>query len=600
MIPTEALLSLILIVLMIAALMKEMLRPGLILLTVLGIFYTAGIIDVTEFLSGFSNKGMFTIALLFLISEGIKQTGGLSFITQFFLPKRKYHPVFMLGRIMLPATFLSAFINNTPVVVILAPAIKNWAKRLNVSPSRFLIPLSYATIFGGMCTLIGTSTNLVVHGLMLQSGYKGLGMFELASIGIPIAVLGTLYTTFIGYHLLPENSSPEEALEKNPKKYLIEMELQTLSPLCGKSVEKAGLRALHGVFLMAIERENYPIENVNKEEILLAGDRLIFSGNVDSIDDLKSFPGLIIVEEQKFHKDFQNITKNLVEVVVSPRFPGLGKTIRDFNFRSTYRAAVLAVHRNGERIKGKIGDISLRRGDNLILLTTPRFTSRWKNSQDFYMVSNSGEVVPVQTGKALFSFALLVLMVLGSTLNINSPVKGLNLDMFFFALLTTLLMIWTKCFESRNYTRYISWDVLITIASAFGISKALINSGAATLISDKLIQLTIPFGPSGVLAGIFILTLIFTEVITNNAAAALMFPIAVETAALLKVSPRPLFIAIAIAASASFSTPIGYQTNLIVKGIGNYRFRDFLRIGLPLNLITATIAIILIPHFWTF
>ncbi len=349
--------SIFLVILMITALINEFLRPGLILLSVLSLFYFFGYIDIYEFLSGFSNKGMMTVALLFLISEGIRQTGGLNLVTHYFLPSRQFRPVFMLGRIMLPATFLSAFINNTPVVVILAPAIKSWATRLNLNPGKFLIPLSYATIFGGMCTLIGTSTNLVVHGLMLQNGYKGLGMFELFRVGFPIAILGTAYTAFIGYHLLPENPPIDEARKENLREYLIEIQLDPTSPLCRKSVFAAGLRELKGVYLTAIERDNYSIKNVNKDEILLGDDRLIFSGNIDSIDDLKSFPGLYFVEEKEFSKDFHSITKNLVEVVVSPRFPGLGQTISEFNFRATYRAAVLAVHRNGSRINGKIGDI---------------------------------------------------------------------------------------------------------------------------------------------------------------------------------------------------------------------------------------------------
>jgi di/tricarboxylate transporter len=451
-----------------------------------------------------------------------------------------------------------------------------------------------------MCTLIGTSTNLLVHGLMIQNGLKGLEMFELVKIGLPIAIIGSLYTSIFGYRLLKERKSVEEEIGERPKEYLIEMQLDPGSPLCHKSISNAGLWGLDGVYILAIERENESLESLNEYEILYPKDRLVFSGNIQSLEDLKGFPGLYFVEEQEFYKDFQHISKHLVEVVVSPRFPGLRKTIEEFDFQQTYGAVVLAVHRNGERINGKIGAIRLRPGDNLILLATNKFTTRWKNSQDFYLVSSESEINEVKPVRAIFSVILLIGMVLGATLGSHWSLGSFQFDMFFFALLVTLLMVWTKCFESRNYTRYISWDVLITIACAFGISSGLTNSGAANLIARELISTLMNFGPVGILAGIYFLTLIFTEVITNNAAAALMFPIALQTAQNMDVSPRPFIIAIAIAASASFSTPIGYQTNLIVQGIGNYKFRDFLKIGIPLSIITMVLAVSLIPRFWSF
>ncbi len=586
---------------MIVLLAREANRPGIILGTVLAFFFFFGVVDTEELLAGFSNKGMITVALLFLVSEGISQSGGLNLLTSVYLPKRKCRTSLLLSRIMLPASFISAFMNNTPVVVILAPAIKHWAERLKLNSSRFLIPLSYATIMGGTCTLIGTSTNLVVHGLMLENGYSGFTMFELAQIGLPLTVIGTIYVSILGYRFLGPNSSPEQDLISSPKEYLIEMKLDASSPLCLKTVKDAGLRDLSGVFLSAIERNNQLIGTVNHDEVLMGGDRLLFTGNTSAIDDLKSLPGMTTAEESRYNEDFQAVLKHTVEVVVSPRFPGLGKTIKEFNFRATYRAVVLAVHRNGERICSRIGDIRLKPGDNLVLLTTKNFTTRWKNSQDFYMVSQSSLAPRQKPQKALFSLVLLLVLIVGGTFGpMISRINGIEIDIFFSACAVVLLMIWTRCFEPRNYTRYISWDVLITIACAFGISAGLINSGTASYIAETIISALMKFGPVGILGGIYLMTMLFTETVSNNAAAALMFPIALLTAEKLQVDPKPFFVAITIAASASFSTPIGYQTNLIVQGIGNYRFKDFVKIGLPLNMLSFILSILLIPVFWSF
>ncbi len=600
---TAAIISIIVIILMVIALAKEYLRPGLILLSAVVFFMAVGIISTKEMLAGFSNKGMITVAILFLVSAGIAQSGALDIMARNILPKRKRKTPWLLLQIMPFVTFLSAFLNNTPVVIIFAPLIKKWADKLRVPASKFLIPLSYATIFGGICTLIGTSTNLVVHGLMLENGYEGLSMFELAKVGIPVGIVGYIYLVTIGHRLLPENKDILEDLEENPKEYLTEMIVSKKSPLSGKSVKDAGLRNLRGVFLMAIERNDTSIETVNDEEIIYEGDRLLFTGQTDELDDLNSIPGLISDAEAYFDKDFQRIQKKLVEVVVSPQFPGLGTTIKEYNFRSVYRAVVVSIHRNGKRIRSKIGDVRLKVGDNLILLTTKNFSRRWKNSQDFYMVSDIKDVDSGRkTKKTVFiAIGIVILMILGATLGKYAPIQsGNKLDMFYFAAIAAVIMAWLSIYASNEYTRYINWDVLITIACAFGISKALQNTGAADVIAGWMIAIVERWGAVGVLAGIYLLTTIFTEIITNNAAAALMFPIALSASQQLGVNPHPFFITICIAASASFSTPIGYQTNLLVQGIGGYKFNDYVKIGLPLNIIAMIVTVLLVPLFWHF
>lgn len=588
---------------MVIALAREFLRPGLILFTVLVIFMLAGIISSKEMLAGFSNKGMITVAILFLVSAGIAQTGALDLLAKNILPKKGSKIPWLILRILPPVTFLSAFLNNTPVVIIFAPMIKKWADKLRLPASKFLIPLSYATIFGGICTLIGTSTNLVVHGLMLDSGLEGLSMFELAKVGIPVAIAGYVYLVTIGHRLLPANRDFLDDFEENPKEYLTEMIISTGSPLSGKSIREAGLRNLKGVFLMAVEREGTSLETVNDEEIIYEGDRLLFTGRTDVLEDLNTIPGLESDADSFFSKDVEKIQKKLVEVVVSPQFPGLGKTIKEYNFRSVYRAVVVAVHRNGKRINSKIGDLRLKAGDNLILLTTKNFSRRWKNSQDFYMVSDIRNVEPGKKNPkaAMIALGILVFMVLGVAFGEQLPFQSvIKTDMFFFAAIAAMMMAWLGSYSSSEYTSFINWDVLITIACAFGISRALQNTGAADAIAGAMIQIVSRWGAVGVLAGIFLLTTIFTEIITNNAAAALMFPIALSAAQQMGVNPHPFFITICIAASASFATPIGYQTNLLVQGIGGYKFNDYLKVGIPLNIIAMIVTVLVVPLFWHF
>lgn len=596
-----AIYTLLVITFMIIALARDLLKPGLILLSAAVLFYLPGIINSKELLSGFSNSGMITVAVLFLISEGIKSTGALELLAASFMPKKRHSYHINIFRIMPVISVLSAFLNNTPIVVIFAPILKKWSEDFKDMPSRYLLPLSYATIFGGVCTLIGTSTNLVVHGMMINGGHEGLGMFELAKIGIPVLIIGTIYLAIAGRFLPKRNKEPISDLEEHTKEYLIEMKILTGSNLINKTIKQANLRNLKDLYLMAIDRKGILLETVNDDEILLEKDRLIFTGVTESLTDLNKFTGLVPAEHNELTDDYRKMKKHFVEVVVSHHFSGLGKTVKELNFRSAYRAVVIAVHRAGERINSKIGNLKLKAGDHLVLLTTKNFVNRWKNADDFYMVTGIKSPPPVHRGKTILVTGLILFMVTGATIGPNlSFWQGNSLNMLFFALLILIIMVWTKCFDTNSYTMAIHWDVLITIACAFGISAGIENSGLAATIANFIIRLFAPLGYIGILAGIYILTTFFTEIITNNAAAALIFPIALNAAANLGVSPRPFMIAICIAASASFATPIGYQTNLIVQGIGGYKFKDFIKFGIPLNIIVFITTIILIPVFWEF
>ena len=499
---------------MVVALALDKMRPGMVLFSVVVLFLCAGILTPKEMLEGFSNKGMITVAMLFLVSEGIRQSGALGQVIKKLLPQGKT-TVFKAQFRMLPTiSFISAFLNNTPVVVIFAPIIKRWAESVKLPATKFLIPLSYVTILGGICTLIGTSTNLVVHGMILEAGYEGFTMFELGKVGIFIAIAGIIYLFLFSSKLLPD------------------------------------------VRTDAVKQDDEPEEDVG------------------------------------LHR---------VEAVLGPRFPGINKKLGEFNFQRHYGAAVKEIKRSGQSITTNMDNEVLREGDTLVVMADDSFVQTWGESSVFVLLANGKDNEPVPgKGKRWFALLLLILMITGATVGELPVVKeafpNIKLDMFFFVSVTTIIMAWTKIFPARKYTKYISWDILITIACAFAIS----NSGVADVVASYIIGMTEHYGPQVLLAAVFIITNLFTELITNNAAAALAFPLALSISSQMGVSPMPFFVVICMAASASFSTPIGYQTNLIVQGIGNYKFTDFVRIGLPLNIIAFLISIFLIPLIWPF
>ena len=512
----EVIIVLVALVGMLAALIMDKMRPGMILFSVVVLFLCTGILSPKEMLEGFSNKGMITVAMLFLVSEGIRQSGALTQVIKKLLPQEKTS-VFKAQIRMLPSiAFISAFLNNTPIVVIFAPIIKRWASSVKLPATYFLIPLSYVTILGGICTLIGTSTNLVVHSMIQEAGLKGFSLFELGKVGVFIAIAGIIYLFLFSSKLLPS-------------------------------------------------------------------DRPETSGN----------------EEEE-----QNSTLHLVEAVIGPRFPGINKRVGDFNFKRHYGAEIKELRRSGHTYTD-LGNIRFREGDTLVVLADDSFIRTWGESSVFLMLANGKDYEPAGKKKRWFALILLLIMIIGATIGELPAIQrllpeGIKLDMFFFVPITTVIMAWTKIFPPQKYTKYISWDILITIACAFAISKAMENSGVADLLASYIIGLSHSHGPYVLLAAMFIITNIFTELITNNAAAALSFPLALSISQQLGVSPMPFFVVICMAASASFSTPIGYQTNLIVQGIGNYKFTDFVRIGLPLNIITFLISVFVIPQIWSF
>ena len=591
--------TLAVLVCMIIALIREVLGTDIIVFIALGLLVCAGIITPREAVTGFSNEGMLTVAILFVVAAAIQNTGALYGFFYAFLGKKKQNNSFL--KIFAPVALFSAFLNNTPIVVMFAPIIRKWAIEHKISPSKYLLPLSYAAILGGMCTLIGTSTNLIVNGLMMNHGMPSMSMFEIAKVGIPCALVGLLYLRFIGIRLLPDRKDLIEDVAERGRDYLVEMRLQETSPLIGQNIEEVGLRHLKGLYLVKIIRGSESIPAVAPKVRLQGGDKLVFTGKVDTIRDLQNtFRGLVPITGPDEEKDLQD-TDKMAEAVVSPSSPLIGSTIRDSNFRTRYRASILAVHRNGQRIDSKIGDIVLHPGDTLLLLTSDAFDRSWKHSQDFYLVSELPETKTTATKKKPVALAIMTLMILAATLGPYLPSIGdTPVDMFICALGAAMLMIVIRCISPDEARKSVELNVLVVIACSFGIGTALEKTGLASFMGNGIIAAFSQFGTVGILAGLYLVTILFSAVITNNATAVLMFPIAYQTAVHLSLNPRPFAILVAIAASASFATPIAYQTNMIVYGPGGYTFSDFLKAGIPLNLLLWLVAVFAIPFFWAF
>jgi di/tricarboxylate transporter len=588
--------------------------PEFVLLGALTLLLVFGIVDAKLALSGFANEGLVTVAVLFVVAEGMRQTGGLTTVGQVLLGK----PKSLRGaqaRMMVPVAVMSAFLNNTPVVAMALPIINDWAKKFRLSVSHLMMPLSFAAILGGLTTLVGTSTTLVVNGLLIEAQQQaageavlgepisppvlfpgrdtnrpGIGMFEIAVIGAPAAVLGVGYILLCSKWLIPERKPVMQQLD-NPREYTVEMIVQPGSPLVGKTIEGAGLRHLPGVFLAEIDRGGHILAAVSRNERLQADDRLVFVGIVESVVDLQRVPGLKPATDQMFKLEGPRSERSLVEAVVSNSYPFLNMTIREAQFRSHYNAAVLAVARNGQRIQKKIGDIQLEPGDTLLLEAPPGFIELQRNSRDFFLISRIEDSTPPRHERAWIAVLILAVMVIAVTTGLLSMLKA--------AMLAAGLMIITRCCKGSEAKRSVDWGVLLTIAGGLGIGEALKSSGTDRFLADGLVQ-TVGSQALGSLAVIYGLTMVFTNIITAKAAAVLFFPIAMATAARLGVNAMPFAVAVMLASAASFATPVGYQTNLMVYGPGGYRASDYLRLGGPLSLMIWGLTILIAPLAWPF
>ena len=551
-----------------------------------------GVITAQEAFGGFVSGSLLMVAALFLVTAGLKETGIVDMIGARVLGPARTE----LGGLIMLSLFCvgtSAFLNNTPIVAMLIPVVMSWCRRQHVAPSKLLIPLSFMTILGGCCSRIGTSTNLVVDGQMTKYGMAEMGFFEIAWAGIPCAFIGLIYMLTIGRRLLPERKELLEQLGDSRREYLVEMLVTPACRLIGQSIEAAGLRRLPGLFLIEIDRRGSIIAPVSPDTVLEANDRLVFTGVVETIVDLKKIPGLEPATESTDKSAQEQRRRRLCEVVVSRSSPLVGQTVREAQFRSHYNAAIVAIHRNGARLTTKIGDVKLESGDTLLMQTGPNFVQAHRNNADFYLVSDVEGSQPMSHER--WAVALLIFAVLLAVMSFGSGEMAM-----LGAFIAGGMMIVTRCMSASDGRQAIDWQVLIAIGASFGLGAALEKSGAATYLSTMLVALTEPYGPYATLAAIYFVTMVLNELITNNGAAVLAFPFCVKAAALSNCDARPFVMAVALAASLAFASPVGYQTHMMVFGPGGYRFNDFVKVGVPLNLLLWVTCVILIPMIWPF
>ena len=603
----EAWLALVVVVFMVYALAREWGAPDtltvgclLVLVIAQGLFDTQHLPTAKQAFEGFGKESLISVGVLFVIVTGLMQTGAMNLITEPFLGRPRTVLSAQL-RLLVPVTTLSAFLNNTPVVAMFMPVVDDICKKAKISPSKLFMPMAFAATFGGVCSMIGTSTNLVVKAQMSQAGLPSFGMFDITWVGLPCAIGGVVYMLIFSRWLLPDRR-PAISLSDDPRQYTVEMVVQAGGPLVNRSVEQAGLRHLPGLFLAEIERNGEIIAAVSPREHLQANDRLVFVGIVESVVDLRKMRGLVPATDQVFKLTAADSERCLMEAVVSNRCPIVGMNIRDGRFRTRYNAAVIAVARNGQKITGKIGDIVLQPGDTLLLEAHTDFVRQQRNSNDFFLVSHVENSTPPRHDRAWIALAVLIGMILFATLFSRDAVPGGLPERDFLlpaALLASLVMIATRCCTTSEAIQSIDWSVLIVIGASLGIGKAIETSGLAATAASQLIGLA---GDNAwvQLGMVYFMTMVLTELLSNNAAAVLMFPLALAVSKSLGVQHEPFMIVIMIAASMGFATPFGYQTNLMVYGPGGYKFSDYLRIGIPLDLLMMAIAVALTPFVFPF
>ncbi len=580
----EAWLTLGVIVLVFSVLIRTEISTDVVLIGAVTLLLFAGVLNAKEALAGLSNEGIITIAVLYVVVAGLDATGGSTVIAERFLSRPK-SVTGALIKMMFPVTFVSAFMNNTPVVAMFLPVVNDWAKQNRISVSKLMIPLSYAAVLSGTVTMISTSTNLLVNGMLISAKGEGLGMFALAGVGIPITFAGILFVIATNRWLLPDRRPPIEQFS-DIREYSAEMMVEPLGPLVGKSIELAGLRQLPNTFLAEIERDGEIMPAVSPQEKLRANDRLVFVGAVGAVVDLQKIRGLQPATDQIFKLDAPRDRRGLIEAVVSPQCPLIGQTIRAGEFRSVYNAVIIALARSGERLNQKIGDIVLQAGDTLLLEAHHSFAERQRNSHHFYLVSRVEDFAPVRYDRAYTALIILLGMVVLASFT--------NLGMMKAAMLASGAMLFTRCCTSAQARQSVEWKIILSVAAAFALGTAVEKSGLAQVAAGSL---SAAAGGSAMwsLFGIYGATLILTELISHSAAVSLIFPIALATAEGLGLDYLPFVAAVTVAGSLGFATPLGYQTHMMVYGPGGYRFTDFLRIGIPLDLLCWAIAMVTIP-----
>lgn len=561
----------------------------LVAVIILGFF---GVLTPREILSGFANEQIAVIIMLLLFGDIIRRTAVIDNMFEKIFSGAKSYKGF-LSRMMLVVAGFSAFLNNTPLVAVMMPYVNNWSKRNEIPPSKFLIPLSYAAILGGCATLIGTSTNLIVNGLVVDQdivqNLEPLNIFDFVWVGVPMIIIGYLYFMFWGYRLLPERKHPLDDIQGTNRNYLIETQIRKKSRLIGKNIGESGLRDLKGLYLVEIQRNEKKIFVVSNNLVLAESDILVFAGNTDKVTGLidrdlgLSIPSVGMLRRKK--------KTEIVEIVISHNSSLINKSLKKINFRANFDAAVIGVHRNEGRIESKLRDVVLKAGDVLLLYSGDDFISRSRDTSDFYYISKVKTYQRFEWYKIPILVGGLVLSIILSALHIIPLFMGLIV-----LLLASLVM---KVTNPKDLPKGIDYDLVLIIVMSLALGTAMIKSGAADLIANFFINIFLPFGKIGIIFGIYLITAFMGAYITNKAAVAIIFPISLTMAVNLELPYMPFILVVAYAAAANFMTPVGYQTNLMVYGPGGYSFKDFFKVGFPLTMIymVVTVTILSLIYF---
>ncbi|RXJ68976.1 SLC13 family permease [Halarcobacter ebronensis] len=561
------------IIILLILLAQNRIQPAILFFALVLIYYMFDLIDVKNMLNNFTNKSLVTLLLLLTVSIVFEKTTFITSISNKIFSKSYNKSLLKMSFLV---SFFSAFLNNTAVVASMISVIK---KNRFHSPSKLLLPMSYAAIFGGTITLVGTSTNLIVNGFVIERGLEPLKLFDFIYVGIPIAIFGGLSLIIVS-KFLPEIKNNEKKVE-----YFIEAKVDKNSKLIGKSILENKLRNLEYLYLSEIIRDEQTISPVNPNEIIQEKDILVFSGDVRQVEILNQFDGLIL--EHKRHD-----AKNLVEVIVSHESNLINKKVKETNFRTKFDASIVSIKKADETQSSKIGNTLLEVGDNLILAIGKDFHKRDNLKKNFYILGdiNIEEKLSFsQSLVVLFSFFAVLLL---SLFKILPLIKGLFILLAFYLIIGFL--------NSSEIKRRFPYELVLIIGSALGIASVMINSGVANYLADFLNNSFGSFGVYGSFIAVYLLTFLLTEIITNNAAAALSFPIAYVTATNLGVDVTPFIFAVAYGASASFMTPYGYQTNLMVTSVGGYSFKTFIKSGFIVSIVYSAIVIIVIPIVFPF
>ncbi|MDO5656500.1 MAG: SLC13 family permease [Flavobacteriaceae bacterium] len=574
-------------IVLVILLISDRIKPHIVFLGSALALMITGILDPKVFLASFANESIATIFVLILLTAALNNNFNIiKYLDTIFTQKKK--PRLFLFQMTASVSLLSSVMNNTPIVAMLIPYILRWSKKMKVSPSRLLIPLSFAALAGGMITIIGTSTNLVLNGFIESKGQQPFAFFDFLVPGLLVAGSSVIFMSTAGYFLLKDRKNPSDIVKENLKEYLVEIALSPDSIHVGKTITQAGLRNLQGVYLAEIFRNGKMLSPVTPDEILEQNDRLFFAGDTtDILEIVKEESGFKFPKTEHFNLQGQ---LEIVEALIPYNSNLSGRTLKESSFREKYDAAVIAIHRNGERLSGKLGEIKLSHGDMLMLTAGKNFDKSMSGDSDLYKISIKEKLGKVDKWKSQILAGVAIASLIGM-------ISGF-LPFFVGILLILATFFGLRLMSEQELLKNLNIDLFLILGSAIALGTAFIETGGARFVSDAVIDVFSAYGNISVIIGLYLLTVILTSFITNAAAVSIVFPVAYEMSHSLSIEPHAIYLAIAFGASCSFLTPFGYQTNLMVYGPGGYKFNDFLRIGIPITLIysIACLAYILI-HF---